>query len=207
MRRICVTNKNKLRTNCDSFTSKLRENKTERHSRERRETLIRMSHDRRASVVNVSQCRRICVVIGLCFRPTWSGNIYVSLKQLSHIDSFRMPSKGKRGRGRGGVAASPAPQPTSDEAEKKSSVVSDEESSDVSTVSQTTETKKKKITVERERQYPWKDATRNWPSSGWTTPYSTTKLLAEFLQCNGGKLEEAEDLNCGFIVYCLFDSK
>ena len=55
-----------------------------------------------------------------------------------------MPSKGKRGRGKGRVAASPAPQPISDEAEK-SSVVSDEESSDVSTVSQTTETKKKKI--------------------------------------------------------------
>ena len=75
VRRIFHTNKNKLRTNCDSFASILRENKTERHSRERRETLARMSHDRRASVVNVSQCRRICVAIFSCFRPTWPGNI------------------------------------------------------------------------------------------------------------------------------------
>ena len=29
------------------------------------------------------------------------------------------------------------------------------------------------------------------------------KLLARLLQCNGGKLEEAEDFNCVFIDYCV----
>ena len=31
--------------------------------------------------------------------------------------------------------------------------------------------------------------------------------LAGFLQCNGGKLEEAEDSKCVFVVVCLFESK
>ena len=28
-----------------------------------------------------------------------------------------------------------------------------------------------------------------------------------FLQCNGGKLEEAEDFKCVYVVYCLFESE
>ena len=35
----------------------------------------------------------------------------------------------------------------------------------------------------------------------------TVKLLAGFLQCNGGKLEEAEDFMCVFFVYCILESK
>ena len=35
----------------------------------------------------------------------------------------------------------------------------------------------------------------------------TVKLLAGFLQCKGGKLEEAEDFKYGFVVYCLFEKK
>ena len=35
----------------------------------------------------------------------------------------------------------------------------------------------------------------------------TVRRLAGFLQCNGGKLEEAEDLKFVFIVYCEFESK
>ena len=27
------------------------------------------------------------------------------------------------------------------------------------------------------------------------------------LQCNGGKLEEAEDFECVFVVYCVLESK
>ena len=32
------------------------------------------------------------------------------------------------------------------------------------------------------------------------------QLLAEFPQCNGGKLEEAEDFKCIFVVYCVLES-
>ena len=32
-------------------------------------------------------------------------------------------------------------------------------------------------------------------------------LLAGVLQCNGGKLEEAEDFECVFFVYCVLESK
>ena len=35
---------------------------------------------------------------------------------------------------------------------------------------------------------------------------SPPRRLAEFLQCNGGKLKEAEDLKSVFIVYCEFES-
>ena len=31
--------------------------------------------------------------------------------------------------------------------------------------------------------------------------------LADFFQCNGGKLEDAEDFKSVFIVYCEFESK
>ena len=31
--------------------------------------------------------------------------------------------------------------------------------------------------------------------------------LAGALQCNGGKLEEAEDFDCVFVVYCVLESK
>ena len=32
-------------------------------------------------------------------------------------------------------------------------------------------------------------------------------ILLGFLQCNGGKLEEAEDFKCVFVVYCVLESK
>ena len=32
-------------------------------------------------------------------------------------------------------------------------------------------------------------------------------VLAGVLQCNGGKLEEAEDFECAFVVYCVLESK
>ena len=32
------------------------------------------------------------------------------------------------------------------------------------------------------------------------------KLLAGFPQCNGGKLEEAEDFKCIFVVHCVLKS-
>ena len=35
----------------------------------------------------------------------------------------------------------------------------------------------------------------------------TVRSLAGFLQCNGGKLEEAEYFKFVFIVYCEFESK
>ena len=35
----------------------------------------------------------------------------------------------------------------------------------------------------------------------------TVKLLAGFLQCNGEKLEEADDFKCVFFVYCVLESK
>ena len=35
----------------------------------------------------------------------------------------------------------------------------------------------------------------------------TARLLAGIIQCNGGKLEEAEDLKCVFLVNCVFKSK
>ena len=31
--------------------------------------------------------------------------------------------------------------------------------------------------------------------------------LAGVLQCNGGKLEETEDFECVFVVYCVLESK
>ena len=31
--------------------------------------------------------------------------------------------------------------------------------------------------------------------------------MAGVLQCNGGKLEEAEDFECVFVVYCVLESK
>ena len=34
----------------------------------------------------------------------------------------------------------------------------------------------------------------------------TVQLLAGILQCNGGKLEEAEDFKCVFVVYCVLES-
>ena len=36
---------------------------------------------------------------------------------------------------------------------------------------------------------------------------NTHKPLAGVLQCNGGKLEEAEDFKCVFVVYCVLESK
>ena len=36
---------------------------------------------------------------------------------------------------------------------------------------------------------------------------NTVQLLAGFLKCNGGKLEEAEDLKCVFVVYYALESK
>ena len=33
------------------------------------------------------------------------------------------------------------------------------------------------------------------------------KVLAGVLQCNCGKLEEAEDFKCVFVVYCVLESK
>ena len=35
----------------------------------------------------------------------------------------------------------------------------------------------------------------------------TVQLLVVFLQCKGGKLEEAEDFNCVFVIYCVLESK
>ena len=32
-------------------------------------------------------------------------------------------------------------------------------------------------------------------------------VLAGVLQCNGGKLEEAEDFECVFVIYCVLESK
>ena len=37
--------------------------------------------------------------------------------------------------------------------------------------------------------------------------YDTVELLVGFLQCNGGKLEEAEDFKCVFAVYRVLESK
>ena len=37
----------------------------------------------------------------------------------------------------------------------------------------------------------------------YTLTYATVQLLAEYLQCNGGKLEEAEYFKCVFVVYCV----
>ena len=33
------------------------------------------------------------------------------------------------------------------------------------------------------------------------------KVLTGVLKCNGGKLEEAEDFDCVFVVYCVLESK
>ena len=35
---------------------------------------------------------------------------------------------------------------------------------------------------------------------------NTVQLLAGFLQCNGGKLEEAEYFKCIVVVYCVLES-
>ena len=35
----------------------------------------------------------------------------------------------------------------------------------------------------------------------------TVKLFAGILQCNGGKLDEAEDFKCVFVVYCVLELK
>ena len=35
----------------------------------------------------------------------------------------------------------------------------------------------------------------------------TVQLLAGFLLCNAGKLEEAEDFKCVFILYCVLELK
>ena len=35
----------------------------------------------------------------------------------------------------------------------------------------------------------------------------TVQLLAGFLKCNGGKLEEAEGFKCVLVVYCVLESK
>ena len=35
----------------------------------------------------------------------------------------------------------------------------------------------------------------------------TVQLLAGNLQCNGGKLKEAEDFKCVFVVYCVLELK
>ena len=35
----------------------------------------------------------------------------------------------------------------------------------------------------------------------------TVQLLPGILQCNGGKLDEAEDFKCVFVVYCVLESK
>ena len=35
----------------------------------------------------------------------------------------------------------------------------------------------------------------------------TVQLLSGILQCNGGKLDEAEDFKCVFLVYCVLESK
>ena len=37
--------------------------------------------------------------------------------------------------------------------------------------------------------------------------YDTVKLLEGIIQCNGGKLEEAEAFNFVFVVYCVLESK
>ena len=35
----------------------------------------------------------------------------------------------------------------------------------------------------------------------------TVQLLAGFPQCNGEKLEEAEDFKCIFVVFCVLEKK
>ena len=35
----------------------------------------------------------------------------------------------------------------------------------------------------------------------------TVQLLAGIFQCNGEKLEEAEDFKCVFVVFCVLESK
>ena len=35
----------------------------------------------------------------------------------------------------------------------------------------------------------------------------TVKLLGGILQCNGKKLEEAEDLKCVFLIFCVLETK
>ena len=36
---------------------------------------------------------------------------------------------------------------------------------------------------------------------------NVVKVLVGVLQCNGGKLEEPEDFECVFVVYCVLESK
>ena len=66
-----------------------------------------------------------------------------------------MPAKQKKWRCRGRDAATPDPQPTESVHDP---AASDEESSGASTISETVGTTKKKITVEKEKQYPLKNA-------------------------------------------------
>ena len=35
----------------------------------------------------------------------------------------------------------------------------------------------------------------------------TVQLLARIVHCNDGKLDEAEDFKCVFVVYCVLESK
>ena len=37
--------------------------------------------------------------------------------------------------------------------------------------------------------------------------FDTVQQMAGFLTSNGGKLDEAEDFKCVFVVYCVFESK
>ena len=37
--------------------------------------------------------------------------------------------------------------------------------------------------------------------------YATIQLLAGFPQCNGDKLEKAEDFKRIFVIYCVLESK
>ena len=50
-----------------------------------------------------------------------------------------------------------------------------------------------------------------WPKSCFThvsiLVCDTVHLLAGIIQCNGGKLEEAEDFKCVIVVYCVLESE
>ena len=37
--------------------------------------------------------------------------------------------------------------------------------------------------------------------------FDTVRLLAGILQCNGGKLKEAEDFKCVIVIYCVLNLK
>ena len=40
-----------------------------------------------------------------------------------------------------------------------------------------------------------------------TNVCDAVQLLAGIIQCNGGKLEDAEDFKCVLVVYCMLESK